>query len=235
MNSELFLGPLTSNPAAGASPSIFSLFPKVEVTTITSIIQHELRASDIYKLNTWHCDKPERKTLKLNGTKLELSNDDTALKEYKTLNSILDPLSTYFSILIMHTQPSGKSALLAVQLFRYNAHLSRIASEYKWHAVVSYHMAFFTKRRREMIDGENGGWGRIDLELCGEHLFPHWKIKASSLLTTKKALSSVDRSAPCHNFNLGKCTGDKCLWDHPHLCTVCNKTDHSAHNHPKTA
>ncbi|PBK81256.1 hypothetical protein ARMGADRAFT_881894, partial [Armillaria gallica] len=156
-------------------PSIFSLFPEVEVATITSVIQHELRASDIYKLDPRHRDKAERKTLELNGTKLELSNDDTALKEYKTLNSIIDPLSTYFSILIMHAQPSGKSALLAVQLFRYTAHLSRIASEYEWHVVVSYHMAFFTKRRREMMDGNYAGWGKIDLELRGEHLFPYRK------------------------------------------------------------
>ncbi|KAK0241963.1 hypothetical protein EDD85DRAFT_949032 [Armillaria nabsnona] len=130
-SSELFLGPLMSNPAAGTSPSIFSLFLEVEVATITSVIQHELRASNIYKLDPRHRDKAEKKTLELNSTKLELSNDDAALKEYKTLNSIIDPLSMYFSILIMHAQPSGKSALLAVQLFCYMAHLSRIMSEYE--------------------------------------------------------------------------------------------------------
>ncbi|PBK86734.1 hypothetical protein ARMGADRAFT_864100, partial [Armillaria gallica] len=155
--------------------SLFSLFPKVKAATITSIIQHDLCALDIYKLDTWHRDKAEQKTLELNDTKLELSNNDAALKKYKTLNSIIDPLSTYFSILIMHAQASRKSALLAVQVLRYNAHLSRIASEYEWHAVVAYHMAFFTKRCREMIDGEYGSWGRIDLELHGEHLYPHWK------------------------------------------------------------
>ncbi|PBK85579.1 hypothetical protein ARMGADRAFT_1087446 [Armillaria gallica] len=101
-NSELVLGPLTLNPAASMSPSLFSLFPKVEVATITSIIQHDLCASDIYKLDTLHHNKAERKTLELNDTKLELSNDNAVLKEYKTLNSIIDPLSTYFSILIMH-------------------------------------------------------------------------------------------------------------------------------------
>ncbi|PBK97291.1 hypothetical protein ARMGADRAFT_880964, partial [Armillaria gallica] len=160
--------------------TLFSLFPKVEVATITSIIQHNLHTSDIYKLDTWHRDKAERKTLELNGTKLELSNDDVVLKEYKTLNSIIDPLSTYFSILIIHAQASRKSALLAVQVLHYNAHLSRIASEYEWHAMVAYHMAFFTKHCREMINGEYSSWGRIDLELCGEHLYPHQKVKTTS-------------------------------------------------------
>ncbi|PBK93499.1 hypothetical protein ARMGADRAFT_872169, partial [Armillaria gallica] len=155
--------------------SLFSLFPKVEAATITSIIQHDLRTLDIYKLDTWHHNKAEQKTLELNGTKLELSNDDAVLKEYKTLNSIINPLFTYFSILIMHAQASGKSALLAIQVLHYNAHLSRIASEYEWHAMVAYHMAFFTKCCREMINGEYGSWGRIDLELHSEHLYPHRK------------------------------------------------------------
>ncbi len=94
-------------------------------------MQHELQGANLYKLDPRYRDKAKWKTLKLNGTKLELSNDDAAMKEYKTLNSILDPLSTYFSILIMHAQPSGKAALLAVELFWYNSHLSRTAAEYK--------------------------------------------------------------------------------------------------------
>ncbi|KAK0213323.1 hypothetical protein DFS33DRAFT_1377805 [Desarmillaria ectypa] len=72
--------------------------------------------------------------------------------------------------------------------------MSNPAAEYEWHAVVSYHMAFFTKRRREMIDREYGGWGRIDLELRGEHLFPYRKVKGTSSLLAKKDSSSVDRS-----------------------------------------
>ncbi|KAK0471865.1 hypothetical protein IW261DRAFT_1344122 [Armillaria novae-zelandiae] len=217
------------------SPSIFSLFPEVEVATITCVIQHELCASDIYKLDPRHHDKMDRKTLELNGTKLKLANDNTVLKEYRTLNSIIDPLTMYFSILIMHAQPSGKSALLAVQLFHYTVHLSRIASEYKWQAVVSYHMAFFTKRRREMMDGDYARWGRIILELRGEHLFPYCKIKAGTSTIAKKSLPGADCSAPCHNYNLGRCTGEKFPWGRPHVCTTCNKTDHGAFNHPKSA
>ncbi len=111
---ELFLGPLTLNPAPGALPSIFSLFLEVEAATITSVIQHNLCTSNIYKLGPRHHNKAERKTLELNSTKLELSNNNAVLKEYKTLNSIINPLSMYFSILIMHAQPSGKLALLGV-------------------------------------------------------------------------------------------------------------------------
>ncbi|KAG7449842.1 uncharacterized protein BT62DRAFT_928592 [Guyanagaster necrorhizus] len=199
------------------------------------VIQHDLRASDVYKLDLRHRGKTERKTLEFNGTKLELFNDDAALKEYKTLNSIIDPLSTYFSILIMHAQPSGKSALLGIQVFCFTAHLSRIASEYEWHAVVSYHMAFFTKRCREVMDGDYAGWGKIDLEFRGEHLFPYRKAKATTSPMAGKGLLGTDRTAPCRNSNLGRCIGKKCPWSHPHSCTTCNKTDHGAYNHPRTA
>ncbi len=54
---SLFIGPLTSNPAAGTSPSVFYLFPKVEAATITSIMQHELQGANLYKLDPRYRDK----------------------------------------------------------------------------------------------------------------------------------------------------------------------------------
>ncbi|KAK0224933.1 hypothetical protein EDD85DRAFT_755427, partial [Armillaria nabsnona] len=133
--------------------------------------------SDLYKLDPHYCNKTEWKTLELNGTTLELSNNDASFKKYKTLISIAVPLTTYFSILVAHCQPMATSFLLAVQLFCYIAHLTKIASEYEWHMVISYHMPFFTKQQCKMIDGDYGGWGCIVLELYGEHLFPHRKAK----------------------------------------------------------
>lgn len=127
------------------SNSLFTLFPEVEVATITSIIQHKLQCSNLYKRDPHYHNKAEWKTLELNGTTLELSNDDASFKEYKTLSSIAVPLTTYFSILIAHCQPTATSSSLAVQLFHYIAYLMKIASEYEWHVVISYHMTLFTK------------------------------------------------------------------------------------------
>lgn len=142
----LWLGPLMGNPVAGMSTtSLFTLFPEVKVATITSIIQHNLHCSNLYKLDPRYCNKAERKTLELNGTTLELSNDNSSSKEYKTLSFIVVPLTTHFSILMVHYQPMAKSALLGVQFFCYTAHLTKITSEYEWHVVVAYHMAFFTR------------------------------------------------------------------------------------------
>ena len=220
--------------AAGTSPpSLLSLFPEVEAATITSIIQHEFRGSDLYKLDSRYRDKTERQMLALNGTTLELTTNDTALKEYKSLNSILVPLSTYFSILIMHAQASGKAATISFNVLRYNGHLVKIASEYEWTAVVAYHMAFFAKRKREMSEGDYGGWGRIDLELQGEHLYPNRKLKVNpSKASTRSPSNATD---PCRNFNQGKCTAAKCPWGRPHTCSTCGKADHGAHTHSKTA
>ncbi|KAJ6556883.1 hypothetical protein B0H10DRAFT_2241117 [Mycena sp. CBHHK59/15] len=44
------LAPLDS--AAGASPSLRSLFPDIEPACITAVIAHELKATDLYKLDT---------------------------------------------------------------------------------------------------------------------------------------------------------------------------------------
>jgi len=109
--------------------------------------------------------------------------NDTALKEYKSLNSILVPLSMYFSILIMHAQASGNSATISFNILRYNGHLVKIVSEYEWTAIVAYHMAFFTKQKYEMSEGNYEGWGRIDLELQGKHLYPNRKVKVNSSKT----------------------------------------------------
>ncbi|GLB36092.1 hypothetical protein LshimejAT787_0303800 [Lyophyllum shimeji] len=169
-----FVGPLTTNPAAGASPppTLLSLFPEVEAATITSIIQHEFRGSDLYKLDSRYRDKTERQVLSLHGGTLELTSDDKALKEYKTPNSILVPLHTYFNILVQHAHHSRRSADVSFGFFRYCTHLTQVASEYEWHAVVPYHMAFFAKRRREMIDGDYSGFSEAFCFEEGQSLQP---------------------------------------------------------------
>ncbi|THU89500.1 hypothetical protein K435DRAFT_556885, partial [Dendrothele bispora CBS 962.96] len=150
--------------------SLLSSFPEIEAATITSIINHEFQASDLYKLDSRWRDKTERQVISLTGNTLELTNGDTASKEYKSLNSVAVPLSTYFSILMSHASAAGNVAKMGIGFFKYNAHLVQIASEYEWPSVRAYHMAFFNKRRREMQEGDYGGWGRINLELRGEHL-----------------------------------------------------------------
>ncbi|KAJ3793251.1 hypothetical protein GGU11DRAFT_692146 [Lentinula aff. detonsa] len=163
--------PLTGNTAAGASSSLLSLFPEVEAASITAIITHDFRASDLYKLDSRYRDKTERQILSLKGETLELTTNDSAYRDYKSLNAIAISLSTYFSILVSHAETSGKVSRICMDFFKYNAHLIKIASEYEWSAVIAYHMAFFNKRRREMQEGDYSGWGKVDMELRSEHLY----------------------------------------------------------------
>lgn len=161
------LGYLTSNPAIATSlPYLSKLFPGVKEATITSVIRHELPPSDLYKLDPRYLDEGETKTAELgDGITYEFPNVNSSLKEYKTLSSIIVPLSTYFSILIAHyNQFAGNAASLAVQMFSYTADLASIANEHRWHLIVAFHMAFFARRQREMIGGDYGGWGRFIVE-----------------------------------------------------------------------
>lgn len=165
-----YVPPLSSNSTTGVSVSLLSSFPEVEAATLTAVIQHELRGSEIYKLDSRYRDKVYQKTLNFNGTNLELTTNDSAAKDYKSLNSIMIPLSTYFSILILHSHNTGQSHKIGNWFFSYNAHLLHLASEYEWSAVLAYHMSFFAKRRREMAQGDYSGWSRMDYDLHGEHL-----------------------------------------------------------------
>ncbi|KAJ3816413.1 hypothetical protein F5880DRAFT_1494330 [Lentinula raphanica] len=153
--------PLTGNTAAGASSSLLSLFPEVEAATITAIITHDFRASDLYKLDSRFRDKTERQILSLKGETLELTTNDSAYREYRSLNAIAIPLSTYFSILVCHAETSGKVSRMSMDFFKYNAHLIKIASEYEWSASlrITWHSSTSVAERcRRAIIPDGGRW-----------------------------------------------------------------------------
>ncbi|KZP23106.1 hypothetical protein FIBSPDRAFT_675325, partial [Athelia psychrophila] len=144
-------------------------FPKVEAANITSIIQHEFRATDLFKLDSKYRDKAEHQVLAFNGTSIEVASRDSVAKEYKSLNSISIPLSIYFSILC-RAVPLSALCDISVNFLWYQAHLLKLSSDYNWSAVMSYHTDFFNTRRREMSDGNYEGWGNVNLDLHAEHL-----------------------------------------------------------------
>ncbi|KAL0572189.1 hypothetical protein V5O48_009771 [Marasmius crinis-equi] len=231
-----FVGPLTNPAAAGTLPSqsLLSRFPEVESATITAIINHEFRAYDLYKLDSRYRDKTERQVLSLKGETLELTTNDSAFKEYKSLSAVAVPLSTYFLIILTHAEAAGRVSTIAIDFFHYNAHLVKIASEYEWSAVVGYHMAFFNKRRREMQAGDYSGWGRVDLDLRGEYIYNAARLSTASKPSKKPSSTSLpsNRSEPCRNFNTGKCSSSPCPYGRPHTCTTCGKSGHGAHDCP---
>lgn len=234
-----FIAPMTPNPAAGTSTSLLAQFPTIEAATISAILSHDLRATELFKLDSRYRDKTERQVLAFNGNNLEIASRDSLAKEYKSLNSVSVPLGTYFSVLLAAVPITVISELrtLGQSFLWYTTHLLKLSADYEWAAVLAYHTDFFNTRRREMTEGTYAGWGRIDHDLHGEHLMDHRKrapaIKLAS--TSSSARSSSPRpfsGDPCRNFNSGNCTTTPCTWKRPHVCSTCGKADHNALTHP---
>ncbi|KAL7282426.1 hypothetical protein PYCCODRAFT_1433653 [Trametes coccinea BRFM310] len=164
-------------PPAKDLQSIASLFPHVDLDVIASVVRHELPAIEVYKLDS-------RRILESTWNIVEVSMDDStvslcaaplAIETYPSLDSLLVPLNAYFSILSVDGLSNGQSALLPCHFFRYSSHLVKIAAQYEWHAVLSYHFAFFARRLKEMRKGDFAGWGRVEMDLMEECLVPHQK------------------------------------------------------------
>ncbi|KAJ6617981.1 hypothetical protein B0H10DRAFT_1670848, partial [Mycena sp. CBHHK59/15] len=153
---------------AGASPSLCTLFPDIEPACITTVITHELRATDLYKLDPRLNDSEPSYSLNAAGTfEMNVSKH----KAYKTLNSILLPLNTYFGILTVH----AANRALAAYFHRHTAHIVTLASEYEWAAVLEYHTLFFNRRRGDMLEGSYTAWGEPDITLLASIVYPHRK------------------------------------------------------------
>ncbi|KAJ7731272.1 hypothetical protein B0H16DRAFT_1243030, partial [Mycena metata] len=154
---------------AGALPSIRALFPDIEPVCITAVLTHELKAVDLYKLDACIKDLEPTYSLSSNGS---FDMNVSRHKAYKTLNTIIFPLLNYFAILTAHIP--GRAAA-PVYFYRYLTHLTTLAAEYEWAAVLEYHTLFFNRRRGDMLTGSYDGWGLSDMGLLSTHVYPHRK------------------------------------------------------------
>ncbi|KAJ6550617.1 hypothetical protein DFH09DRAFT_925855 [Mycena vulgaris] len=218
------LAPL--NSPAGASPSLRSLFPDIEPACITAVITHDLKASDLYKLDARVKDAEPSHSLSATGTfEMNVSRH----KAYKNWNSVAFPLHNYFAILTAHLPARSPSA---VYFYRYLTHIATLVTEYEWPAVLEYHTLFFNRRRGGMLLGSYEGWGASDIGLLSSHVYPHRKV---ILVVTKPSGSKRPQTSgtePCRNFNAGKCESP-CTWKRAHVCSSpgCGK-DHPLSQHP---
>ncbi|KAJ7743762.1 hypothetical protein B0H16DRAFT_1322458 [Mycena metata] len=219
---------LPLNSPAGASPSLRSLFPDIEPACITAVITHDLKASDLYKLDTRVKDSEPTYSLSATGT-FEMNNSKH--KTYKNFNSVAFPLHAYFAILTAHL-PDRSAA--TIYFYRYLTHIATLATEYEWPAVFEYHTLFFNRRRNDMLAGEYDGWGSSDIGLLSSHVYPHRKaISITPAKAASKRPATAVGTEPCRNYNLGKCTSP-CSYGRPHVCSApaCGK-EHPLTQHPK--
>ncbi|KAJ7151878.1 hypothetical protein C8R43DRAFT_886460 [Mycena crocata] len=212
---------------AGASPSLRTLFPDIEPACITAVITHDLKAADLYKLDTRVKDAEPSYTLSAAGTfEMNVSKH----KSYKSLNSVLFPLHHYFAILTAHL-PHRCAA--PVYFYRYLTYITTLATEYEWAAVLEYHTLFFNRRRGDMQAGQYDGWAVSDIGLLSSYVYPHRKALNVVPKATSKRQTQSAGTEPCRNFNLGKCVSP-CAWNRPHICSSpgCGK-DHPLTQHSK--
>ena len=172
LNVPSFSTPASINPTVAVSPSLLSQFPLVELAVIKAIVTHNFRATDLYKLDPQH-----------RGQGGWRARNRVAM-ELRSLNSVIIPLSTYFSILGFAIAPVNSSIGSIVSGFwAYTASLMQFALQFEWAAVYLYHVDFFTTRCREMQFGDYSRWGRIDVDIMSRRLLGHNKVARSDAPT----------------------------------------------------
>ncbi|KAJ7106932.1 hypothetical protein C8R44DRAFT_578568, partial [Mycena epipterygia] len=140
------------------------LFPDIEPACIMAVITHELKATDLYKLDVRVKDAEPSYSLSATGTfEMNVSRH----KAYKNWNSVAFPLHNYFAILTAHLPTRSASS---VYFYRYLTHIATLVTEYEWAAVLEYHTLFFNRRRSDMLLGLYDGWGASDIGLLSSHV-----------------------------------------------------------------
>ncbi|KAJ3519397.1 hypothetical protein NM688_g9306 [Phlebia brevispora] len=158
---------------------IGSLFQTIDKELLNAVLNHDLPAAQLYKLDTRRISEAEWHIVDLEDSTVSFRCVPSALEIYKTLDSLLVPLNIYFSILCVHGLQNGQQITLPCHFFRYSSHLVKIAAQYEWHAVLLYHFAFFARRCSEMLQGNYAGWEKIDVDLMEELLLQHRKPQTS--------------------------------------------------------
>lgn len=169
-----------SSPMVSAQPSsssglseLASLFCHVDEDTLHAILNHGLPAAELYKLDTRRIIDSQWHLVSLDDSTVQFRCVPSAREIYQSLDSLLVPLNTYFSILCVHGLSNGQPATLPCHFFRYSSHLVKITTQYEWSAVLLYHFAFFARRSNEMLQGRYSGWEKVDLDLMEELLVQH--------------------------------------------------------------
>lgn len=172
-SSTTFIYP--STPVDEDPIDISSLFQHIEVETLAAILNHEFPAAELYKLDTRRILEARWHMVDLEDSTVAFRRIPSAREIYQTVDSLMVPLNTYFSILSVHGLSNGQPPTLPTHLFKYSSHLTKLISQYEWHAILLYHFAFFARRCTEMLHGDYTGWGKLDVDLMEELLFQHRK------------------------------------------------------------
>ncbi|KAJ7813234.1 hypothetical protein B0H14DRAFT_3750982, partial [Mycena olivaceomarginata] len=149
--------------------SVSRLFPDIEPSILSAVLNHTLRARDLYLLDPRVRDVEP--TYIFNGFKSCFEPSTSKFREYATtLDSVIIPLHNYFAILLAH---NPEAHALPAYIFSYLIQLRMLAADYAWEAVLDYHTLFFNRRIREMeTSGDYSAWFGLDISLLGTYVYP---------------------------------------------------------------
>ncbi|KAL0563791.1 hypothetical protein V5O48_018272, partial [Marasmius crinis-equi] len=213
------------------SKSLFDAFPFTEANILLDVTRHELRPSDLRKLDSKLRAKADNE-----GDLAAFNSRSSSAKDYPSLASIIRPLGLYFQILIHFASSGGQLDVvttLSMGMVQYIVHLTTLSQRYEWDAIRQYHMDYHALRRREMMNGIYTGWGKPESDLVTEHLLNQQKKAASVSASSKPAKRLPIEQQTCHAFNRGSCTFNPCKRIHQCSTAGCGSKDHPEASCPK--
>ena len=159
--------------ASGALESVEELFPGVERSTLSQIIENRFKPTNIYRLLASERDRAEtQRTISIGGVEFEQAERDGKESEYR-MSSFFKAWAAYSGILVK-LAPYGLQGELATALFIYTMNLYDLLEKYTWDGVKAYHFQFHRKR---VANGKNiylpSEWRTIDSELIASKCFSH--------------------------------------------------------------
>lgn len=144
------------------------MFPTLEPSVLSAVMRHTFNEDELYKLDSDSIRRKGRVAFDRHGRGFDASG--TSTEDYPTLPSLLDPLTTYFRILLAACTDVAHLQQLADGSHQYIARLAAFADRYDWPAVLAYHFDFYRLRLQDMRSGRVSRWGEVDVGLHGQHL-----------------------------------------------------------------
>ncbi|RPD64168.1 hypothetical protein L227DRAFT_320030 [Lentinus tigrinus ALCF2SS1-6] len=160
----------------------------------------------------------------------------STIADYPTLQSLVDPLTTYFRILIAACTSVYDLLQLADGSHQYLSQLVAFEGKYEWAAVLAYHFDFYRAQVREMKRGNYAGWAQVTVNaaLHVRHLAGREKGYAAARTPSVAGLHKMDNSSDeglaregelCDLFNPGVCASP-CRYRRIHQCQGCGSYEH---------
>ena len=182
----------TGESAASPRNSIEVLFPGVEGSTLTQIVENRFKPTNIYPLLASETERAEsQRTISKGGVEFEQAERDGKESEYG-MSSFFKAWAAYCCILVQ-LAPHLLQADLATSLSIYTMNLYELLEKYTWEGVKAYHFQFHVKRVASAKSIYHPGeWRLLDSKLIASKCFAY-PVARSTWIPSQKALFGPNR------------------------------------------